>query len=262
MRQALSTGATGMIGQQLAVDVIAHNLSNVNTNAYKKNIPQFEDLLYTNIRKPGTPISVDSFSPQGLQVGHGVRPVAIKKVFSQGPTVETGNPLDTAVNGDGFFQIQAPDGTVMYTRDGSFNINGNGEIVTSGGYLLDPGFVIPQEATDLQIARDGTVAVLVTGDVEPQILGQINLARFINPAGLESIGENLYQETIASGEPIIGVPGEEEFGEVRQGMLESSNVEVVEEMVALITAQRAYEVNSKSIQTSDDMMSVANNLKR
>jgi flagellar basal-body rod protein FlgG len=251
-----------MYAQQLYIDTIANNLANVNTTGYKRSHLQFQDLIYQTLRAPGASRETGGIVPAELQVGHGVKTVASQKSFEQGTPQPTGNPLDVSIDGDGFFQISKPDGATLYTRDGSFKVSPDGRIVTSDGYQLEPSITIPQDATSVTIARDGTVSALLIGEVEPQILGQIELVRFVNPAGLSSLGQNLLKETVASGSPIPGTPGVEGLGEVSQGYLEGSNVQVVEEMVAMITAQRAYEIASKAIRTSEDMLQIADNLKR
>ncbi len=262
MIRALNSAASGMFSQQLLIDNIANNLANVNTTAFKRSRVEFQDLIYQTLRSRGATQQLGAALPTELQIGHGVRPVAIQKCFEQGNILPTGNPLDLSIDGEGFFQITRPDGTAFYTRDGSFKISQDGEIITSDGYFLEPSITIPTDAMEIAIARDGTVSVILIGDIEPQIVGQIELVRFINPAGLTNQGQNLYRETVASGPPIPGTPGLEGLGQVSQGYLENSNVQIVEEMVAMIVAQRAYEVASKAIRTSEDMLSIANQLKR
>jgi len=262
MEKALRTAATGMKAQQLYVDTIANNLANVNTTGFKKNTIEFQDLLYQSKRAAGATVAEGTQAPTELQIGCGTKPVSTAKIFSQGDVVATGNSLDLAVEGDGFFQLSMPDGTMAYTRDGSFNLSADGRIVNSDGYVLEPSITLPQDTQSIMISRDGIVSVMVAGASEAQEVGQIELARFVNPAGLKSIGRNLLVLTGSSGEPIIGNPDNEGFGGLWQGYLESSNVDVVEEMVSMITAQRAYEINSKAIKTADDMMGLVNNLKR
>jgi len=250
-----------MYAQQLYIDTIANNLANVNTTGFKKANLEFQDLVYQTLRGSGS--SQDAaILPTELQIGHGVRPVAIQRSYQQGNILPTGNPLDLSIDGEGFFQIAKPDGTILYSRDGSFKVSAEGTIVTSDGYSLDPSIVLPMDTVDVSITRDGTISVTLIGETEPQTLGQLELARFINPAGLSSLGQNLLKETAASGPPIIGNPGAEGLGQVSQGYLESSNVQIVEEMVAMIVAQRAYEVSSKAIKTAEEMLSIANGLKR
>lgn len=262
MMRALWTAATGMLAQQLQVDTISNNLSNVNTTGYKKGRVDFQDLLYHTVREAGTPTALGAQIPVGIQIGHGTRSIAIQKMFSQGSLMQTENQLDIAIEGEGFFQILQPDGTIAYSRDGSFKKDVTGRVVTSQGFALEPEIVIPQEALALTISEDGTVSVILPGQPIPAQIGQLTLTRFINPAGLSAMGKNLFSTTAASGDPVVGTPGLEGFGPVVQGFLEMSNVKVVEEMVNLIIAQRAYEANSRAIKTSDDMLSEANNLRR
>lgn len=262
MMRSLWTGCTGMIAQQTNLDVIANNLANVQTTGFKKNQTSFEDLVYQLVRQPGATSGPDNQLPTGLQIGHGTRPVANPKLYLQGDYQSTGNPLDMCIEGNGFFQIVMPDGTIAYTRDGSFKKDSDGRIVTSEGYLLEPEIVVPENATNFSIAMDGVVTVTIPGDTNPQEIGQIQLATFINPAGLTSIGHNLQLESAASGAPIVANPGDDGTGTIINQYLEMSNVKVVEEMVNLIVAQRAYEINSKVITTSDEMLSQAAGLKR
>jgi len=262
MNPGLRAAASGMAAQQLRVDTIANNLANVNTTGFKKSRVCFEDVLYQTLE--GTRIvnyrGSETVGP--MQVGRGVRTAAILRDHSQGTTQETGRPLDLAVNGEGFFQVERPDGSIAYTRDGTFTISDTGSIVTTGGYTLVPGITVPPEATQIGISATGIVSALVANNTDPVQLGQIELARFVNPSGLESLGENLYAQTAASGQPMTGHGQEDGFGSVLQGTLETSNVEVVEEMVDMIAAQRAYEVNSKAIQAADQMIQDANALLR
>jgi flagellar basal-body rod protein FlgG len=251
-----------MAAQQLNVDNIANNLANVNTTGFKKAKIEFQDIMYQSLRKPGVATSTESISPTSLDVGYGTKPIASTRQFQIGELQQTGNPVDMAIDGDGFFKIQMPDGTIAYTRDGSLKLTGEGRIATSDGFYLDPDITIPEDAISISVSFDGRVSVLQAGSTEPTELGQLELARFINPAGLSAIGHNLFQETPASGTPIEGVPTEEGLGQIQQGYLEMSNVDVVTEMVNMIVAQRAYEINSKVIQTADDMSSLVNNLKR
>jgi flagellar basal-body rod protein FlgG len=241
--------------------VISNNLANVNTTGFKKGRAVFEDLLYQNVRQVGAQSSQTTQLPSGLQLGTGVKIVATEKLHTQGNIVETGNALDVAINGRGFFQVLLPDGTLAYTRDGSFKLNSEGQLVTASGYFLEPAITIPQGATNVTIGKDGIVSVSVPGDAVPQQVGQLQLADFINPTGLEPIGENLFRESVASGPPTVGNPGENERGALVQHSLETSNVNVVEEMVNMIETQRAYELNSKAISTTDQMLAfVTNNL--
>lgn len=262
MIRSLWTAATGMAAQQLNIDVISNNLANVNTPGFKKSRVDFQDLLYQTLRTAGTTEAQGSMVPTGIQVGLGTRPAAITRIFSQGDFQQTNNPLDLVIEGDGFFQVLLPNGTTAYTRDGTFKLDSQGRIVTADGYPLDPEITIPAEATSISIGSDGTVSVTMAGQTTPQELGQIQIAKFINPAGLNNLGRNLLAPTAASGEPIVDTPGLNGLGTIAYGFVEMSNVKVVEEMVNMIVAQRAYEVNSKAIQTADDMLSIANNLRR
>lgn len=262
MIKAMRTAASGMVAQQMNVDNIANNLSNVNTTGFKKSKIEFQDVLYQNFRKAGTATAIGTAAPTGLDIGYGTRAVATVREFSVGNLQMTGNPLDMAISGDGFFQIQMPDGAISYTRDGAFKSSADGRIVTSDGFFLFPEITIPEDATSVAVSIDGDVSVLLVGNDEPQSIGRIELARFINPAGLAAVGHNLYNPTAASGSPIIGEPTQDGLGKIDQGYLELSNVDVVDEMVNMIVAQRAYEINSKVIQTSEDMTQIVNNLKR
>ncbi len=262
MLRALSTAATGMIAQQLTVDAIANNLANVNTAGYKKSRTEFQDLLYQTVGSAGASGSAQSKIPVAVQIGHGSRLTATQKIHSQGNTQETGNPLDLLVEGTGFFQVSLPSGEIAYTRDGTFKIDGQGSIVTSDGFAIEPPVSVPADAEAVSIDSTGKIAARISGTTEPQELAQLELARFVNPAGLESAGRNLYRVTSASGEATLASPGQDGMGSIVSGYLEMSNVQVVEEMIALITAQRAYEINSKSIQTSEEMLAVVNNLRR
>lgn len=260
--RSLWTAASGMITQQQNVDIISNNLSNVNTTGFKKSRAEFSDLLYQTIKEPGATEGEGIQNPSGIQIGHGAKTVSTPKIFTVGNMKSTENPLDIAIEGDGFFQVRQMDGSIGYTRDGSFKINSEGQLVTSQGFIVEPEIVIPENTKQIAIGKDGTVSVVLEGESQPETIGQINIARFMNPAGLSSEGHNLYNQTAASGDPIITTPGQEGTGMIAQGTLEMSNVSIVDEMVKMITAQRAYEINSKSIKTSDDMMSIANNLKR
>lgn len=262
MMRSLWTAGSGMLAQQINIDNIANNLANVNTTGYKKSRVDFQDLLYQTVRSAGTPIIQGTQVPTGIQIGHGVRPVSTQKMFTQGEFKPTDGPLDVNIEGDGFFQVLMPDGSVAYTRDGAFKRDGEGRVVTSDGFPISPEVIIPEDATDISISTDGNISVKIKGQDTPQSIGQIELVRFINSAGLKSIGRNLYKITAASGEPIIGTPGLDGFGTLAHGYLEMSNVQVVEEMVSMIVAQRAYEVNSKAIQAADEMLQTANNLRR
>lgn len=261
MLRALSSAATGMEAQQLNIDIISNNLANVNTTGFKKSRGDFQDLLYQTVVPAGTPSSGSTQIPTGIQVGMGVRPVAVQKMFTQGDYQETGNSLDLAIEGDGFYQITQPNGVVAYSRAGAFKLDSEGKIVTSDGYSIEPSITIPSTATSTTISSSGLVSV-TNSDGSVTEIGQIELAKFLNPAGLNSIGKSLYLVTASSGEATTGTPGEDGFGTISQGYLEMSNVNIVEEMVNMITAQRAYEVNSKAIQTADEMFQKANELKR
>ena len=262
MIRSLWTAASGMKSQSLNIDVISNNLANVNTTGFKTSRADFQDLLYETLRQAGTSSSETTDVPTGIQVGHGSRPVASHKIFTEGDFQQTNNELDMAIEGDGFFQITQPDGEIAYSRDGAFKMDREGRIVTSDGFLLEPEITVPSDSISLSIGLDGTVSVLQTGSSTPTEIGTITLARFINPAGLHSIGRNLYLPTNASGDAIVGTASEDGLGSLAQGFLEMSNVSVVDEMVKMITAQRAYEINSKTIQAADDMLQQANNVKR
>lgn len=261
MMRALWTAATGMSAQQLNVDIIANNLANVNTTGYKKSRADFQDLFYQTIHGAGFEQASGTQTPSGLEVGLGTRPIATQKIFSQGEHQQTDNPLDLAIEGNGFFQVTKADSTIGYTRAGSFKIDSTGRVVTSEGYPLEPAITIPEDAVDVNIGVDGTVSAKVAGQTTPTTLGSIEIAKFINPAGLKSEGHNIYSETVASGTPTTGAPGSVGMGTLIQGALEMSNVRVVDEMVNMITAQRAYEINSKAIQTADEMIRIANNIR-
>lgn len=262
MIKAMRTAASGMIAQQMNVDNIANNLANVSTTGFKKSKVEFQDVLYQNLRRAGSASAVGAEVPTGLAVGYGTRAAATVRQFSEGNLTPTGNPLDVAITGDGFFQVQYPDGTTVYTRDGALKISAEGRIVNSDGFYLLPEMTIPEDATAVSVGTDGVIEVMIFGQDEPSQIGQIELARFINPAGLMAIGRNLLVPTAASGDPITDVPTQSGLGQIDQGYLEMSNVKVVDEMVNMIVAQRAYEMNSKAIQTADDMAGIANNLKR
>jgi flagellar basal-body rod protein FlgG len=254
MLRSLWIAKTGMEGQQTKLDAISNNLANVGTNGYKRAGVVFEDLMYQNLRPAGSATSEQSQLPTGLQIGLGVRAAATTRNFAQGSLQQTGNNLDVAIKGQGFFQIQLPDGTTGYTRDGAFEVDANGALVTNAGYTVQPGITVPANALSVTIAADGTVSATVSGQTAPQSLGQLQLASFINPAGLEPRGGNLYGETAASGTPNAGAPNSSGLGALQQGFVEGSNVNVVEELVSMIATQRAYELNSKAIQTSDQML--------
>ncbi len=261
MINSLYTAATGMWAQQFKMDTVSNNIANVDTAGYKKVKAEFQDLIYSYSKNAGAATAQNSTTPTGIYVGHGVRLAATTKLFTQGNIENTGNALDLAISGDGFFQIQLQDGRIAYTRDGQFKIDSEGRIVTANGLLLSPALVVPQNAVSLTVSPDGIVSVeLPDGTI--QQLGTITLTRFVNPAGLKSIGDNLYVATAASGEPIEGTAGQDGFGTIMQGYVEKSNVDVVKEMVDMITAMRAYEFNSRSIMTADQMLQTASNLRR
>lgn len=262
MIRSLWTAASGMKSQSLNIDVISNNLANVNTTGFKSSRADFQDLLYETLRQAGTSSSESSDVPTGIQVGHGSRPVASHKIFTQGDFQQTKNELDIAIEGEGFFQILQPNGETAYSRDGAFKMDRDGRMVTSDGFVMEPEITIPSDSISLSIGLDGTVSVLQAGSNTPTEIGTITVARFVNPAGLHSIGRNLYLPTNASGDAIVGTAGEDGLGTLAQGFLEMSNVSVVDEMVKMITAQRAYEINSKTIQAADDMLQQANNVKR
>lgn len=259
MNQALWVAKTGLDAQQTRMTVVSNNLANVNTTGFKKGRAAFEDLLYQTVRQPGAQTSQQTQSPSGLQLGTGVRVVSTEKMFSQGNLLQTSNSLDIAINGRGFFQIQMPDGTMGYSRDGSFQLDSQGQIVNHEGFALQPGITIPQGTQSISISADGIVSAQLTGQAAPQQIGTLTVADFINPAGLQARGENLFIETAASGPPQTGTPGLNGTGSLVQGSLESSNVNIVEEMVNMIETQRAYEINSKAIQTTDAMLQYVNN---
>lgn len=262
MMRALYTATTGMLGQQLFIDVTSNNISNVNTFGYRKERAEFADLFHQVIQYAGSSTSETTLSPTGIEVGLGVRPTSVQKLFSQGNFKETEQNLDIAITGNGFFQIELPDGTIAYTRDGAFKRDDEGNVVNSQGYLLVPNITIPDDAREINIGTDGTVTVVQGNATEVNQLGQIETVNFINPAGLHALGDNLYLNTNASGDPIVGTPGLNGFGLLRQGFVETSNVKLVEEMTDLIVGQRAYEANSESIQTADSMLQIVNQLKR
>lgn len=262
MIRALYTAATGMMAQQTQIDTTSNNIANVNTIGYKKQRAEFADLMYQTMEYAGTATSLNTSSPTGIEVGLGVRPTAITKEFTQGNFKETGNNLDMAITGNGFFQVELPDGTTAYTRNGAFKLDADGNIVNADGYKLIPQIVVPADTTAISIGTDGTVSVLQAGQTQMSQIGQIELANFVNPAGLHSLGNNNYINTSASGDAIVGTPGLNGIGEIREGFVEMSNVQLVEEMTDLITGQRAYEANSKAITTSDQMLQTVNQLKR
>lgn len=260
MIRSLWTGTTGMNAQQLNIDVIANNLANVSTTGFKKSNTDFQDLLYQTLKVPGSQTSADTQSPTGIAIGLGVKPAAVTKVFTQGDIIQTENDLDVAIEGEGFLQIELPDGETAYTRAGALKRDSDGRITNSDGFPLIPAITIPDGASDISIGESGIVSAIIGSDTESTELGTIELARFTNNAGLTAIGKNLFQETDASGTATIGTPGLEGFGTLLQTFLEGSNVNIVEELALMITTQRAFEINSKTIQTSDEMMQTTNNL--
>lgn len=262
--RALRTAASGMFAQQINIETISNNIANMNTTGFKRNKAEFQDLMYQEVNvNPVNSTTPGSQTPSSetIQVGNGVKPSSTQKIFLQGDITPTQNPLDLAIQGEGFFQVRKIDGTFAYTRDGSFKLNADGSLVTSSGYLLDQDIKLDDGSVGLIVSRDGTVELQqLDGTTVPA--GTLQLVRFLNPAGLSALGDNLYAETEASGQPILGTPGLDGFGEIHQGYLESSNVDIVEEMISMITAQRAYEINSKTVKTVEEMMTMANNLKR
>jgi flagellar basal-body rod protein FlgG len=254
MINSLWIAKTGLDAQQMNIDVVANNIANVSTTGFKRSRAVFEDLLYQTLRQPGARSSQTSEIPSGLQLGTGVRPVALERIFLQGTLTQTGNPLDIAINGNGFFQITLPDGTTAYTRDGAFQVNSQGQLVTSSGYAVVPAITIPADTLSITISIDGIISVQQAGVTTPTQVGQLQLASFINPAGLQSRGENLYLETAASGAPNTNTPGTNGLGVLNQAYLENSNVNAAEELVKMIEAQRAFELNSRVISTSDEML--------
>jgi flagellar basal-body rod protein FlgG len=254
MIRSLWISKTGLDAQQTQLDVISNNLANVSTNGFKRSRAVFEDLLYQTLRQPGAQSSQQTQLPSGLQIGTGVRPVATEKIFTQGNLQQTGNPLDVAIQGNGFFQVLQPDGTTAYTRDGAFQVDNTGALVTSSGYHVQPAVTIPANALSITVGQDGTVSVVLAGSAKPTQVGTLQLVNFVNPTGLQSAGENLYLETASSGTANSNTPGTNGLGRLSPGYVETSNVNVVEEMVNMIQTQRAYEINSKAITTSDQML--------
>ena len=260
MLRALSTSATGMQAQQLMVDTIANNIANINTTGFKRSQVDFQDLLYVQVKPPGGEVAQGILSPAGFEVGSGVVPASTLKVFSMGELENTERDLDVAIEGDGFLQVVLPDGAIRYTRDGSLRMNAEGALVSSSGFYVEPSITIPSDTVRVIIGQDGTVSVIQGGSRSPQQVGQITLARFPNKAGLSSEGHNLYAETPSSGSVTTGTPGSEGFGALQQGFLERSNVQVVTELVRLIMAQRAYEINSRAIRAGDEMLATTNRI--
>ncbi len=262
MLRALKTAALGMTAQQLNVDVIANNLANVNTTGYKKSQVEFQDLLYETMQSSSHDGRKGHEQPNKLQVGLGNRPISTFRSFSNGNISQTGNSFDIAIDGKGFLQVEMPDGTYAYTRDGALKINSQGYLVTNSGLKVYPEITVSENASQVNISQNGIISVILNGETEPQELGQVELVNFMNPAGMMAKGGNLFQATDSSGDPIYGQPGEDGLGTLMQGYLEKSNVDVAQEMIDLIIAQRAYEVNAKAIKTADDLMQMTNNLKR
>lgn len=260
MSRSLYIAATGMNAQQTEMDVISNNLANVSTNGFKSSRPVFQDLLYQTVRQPGAQSTEETELSSGLQLGTGVQQVATERLFTQGNLQQTNNSTDVAIQGNGFFQVQMPDGTTSYTRDGSFQTNQNGQVVTTSGYPVVPAITIPPNATSLTIGTDGVVSVTQQGNPNNVQIGSLQLATFINPGGLQAQGENLYAETASSGAPNITAPGVNGAGTVNQGYVETSNVNVVQELVNMIQTQRAYEINSKAVSTSDQMLQQLNQI--
>lgn len=260
MLRAFSTAATGMSAQQMMVDVTANNLANINTTGFKKSQIDFQDLLYLKMRSPGAETASGVTSPSGIEVGAGVRAGSTVKVYTTGELQNTGRPLDIAISGDGFLKVTLPTGETRYTRDGSLQVNGDGLLVNSNGYQIDPSISIPAGATAVDIGKDGTITAQVDGS--QTVLGTLQLVRFANPSGLSSEGDNLLSETEASGSPVSGTPGTQGFGTIQSSFLEKANVQMVTELVNLITAQRAYEINSRAIRAGDDMLRTANEIVR
>jgi flagellar basal-body rod protein FlgG len=261
MIKALYTAASGMGAQQKNLDNIASNIANVNTTGFKRSRIEFQDLIYQTM-KTTAPTEQGTNTPVGLQIGGGTKAVASVKNFEMGSPSETGNALDLMIRGDGLFQVLLPDGTPAYSRDGSWKLSAEGEVVNVDGLPMEPPITIPTDATGILISPEGNVMVTIAGETEPSEIGQIELARFVNPAGLTNLGGNLYQRTVASGDPLVASPGLDGNGTLAQGFLEASNVKIVNEMISLITAQRAYELNSKSVKTADEMISIATQMKR
>lgn len=262
MQRSMFIAATGMEAQRLNIDVVSNNLANVNTTGFKKSRADFQDLLYQGIKTAGAVSAEGTEIPTGIQIGLGVKPAAVQKIFQQGDFVSTENSLDVVIEGEGFFQISMPDGEIAYTRAGAFKLNSEGNMVNSEGYPLEPAINIPSNTLSISITSDGTVSVLQAGSATPVEVGQIEIAQFVNPGGLNAVGKNLFLPSGASGEATTGTPGSDGLGTINQGFLEMSNVNIVEEMVNMIVSQRAYELNSKVVQSSDEMLQIANNIKR
>lgn len=259
--RTLSIAATGMLAQQTNVDVISNNIANMNTTAYKKQRAEFQDLLYQQVSRPGSSTGGETKVPSGIQIGSGVKTGGVYRINEQGALTQTSNPYDIAIQGKGYFQVKMPDGTTAYTRDGSFQVSDQGELVTQDGYPVEPGVTLPQGALDVNISKTGIVEVTVAGNTQPQQLGQLQLARFMNESGLEAKGGNLFVETAASGQPTVAAPGDPGMGTLTQGFIEASNVNPVSEITSLITAQRAYEMNSRVVKTADEMLATTSQLR-
>lgn len=258
MHAALYISKTGLAAQDKQLATISNNLANVSTVGFKRDRAVFEDLLYQTQRQPGGLANQNNELPSGLQIGTGVRVVATQKEFTTGSLEVTDQALDVAIDGRGFLQVLQPDGNLAYTRNGQLQVNGEGELVTNDGLLIEPGIVIPENTSQINISKDGIISAHFDGDPQPQEIGQIQLADFINPSGLQSVGGNLYVETVASGNPVVGAPSQQGMGSLEQGMLESSNVDIVQEMVDMISTQRAYELNSKVVSSADQMLQYIN----
>ena len=261
MLRSLTTAATGMIAQQMNLDVIANNVANVNTAGYKKVRAEFQELLSQTVKAPGATTDQGTTQPVGVSIGLGTKTSATQKIFSPGTLISTGGKFDLAIEGDGFFQVQLSDGSTAYTRDGNFKVDSNGQVVTTDGYLLQPSISIPQDAVDVTVTSDGKVSVRSGSDTTMTEVGQIQPVRFLNPAGLSSVGGNLYKETSASGTPFEGIAGQDGFGTIQQGFVEGSNVQIVEEMINLIQAERAFESNSKVVTSSNEILRTTNNMR-
>ena len=261
MLRSLMIAATGMEAQKLNMDVISNNLANVNTTGFKRSRADFQDLLYEDVSAPGTSTSDKTQAPTGIQIGLGVKPAAVQKIFQQGDFAQTGNPLDLVIQGDGLFQVDMPDGSVAYSRAGAFKLDNDGRIVNSDGYPIEPNITIPTNTQQINIGADGTVTVVQAGSTTPVNVGQIQLAKFTNESGLQAQGNGLFTATGSSGDPILANPSVDGMGNIQQGYLEQSNVNIVEEMVNMIASERAYEINSKAVQASDQMLMDTNNMR-
>lgn len=260
MLRAFSTAATGMTAQQMIVDTISNNLANMNTVGFKKSQVDFQDLMYVKLLEAGRQSDQGTMAPNGFEIGSGVRPASTMKIFTQGEMENTGRSLDIAIQGSGFFQVNVPGGQTRYSRDGSLRVDATGNLVTSSGYQISPAITVPSDARSISVGTDGTVSAMVGDSATPTVVGQITLVRFQNPSGLTSEGNNLLSETAASGSPMTGIPGQSGMGAIQAGFLERSNVQMVTELVSLITAQRAYEINSRAIKAGDDMLTTATRL--